>query len=55
VIVGRDRSRDEKGFREKMKLQIGVVKGKVQCQKRENEYRHYSFMNFGKQVKRTSD
>lgn len=52
--MGRDRSEDEKGFRDKMKLQIEGVKGKVQCQKRENEYRPYSFIHFGKQVKRTS-
>lgn len=47
----RDRSKDEKGFRDKMKLQIEGVKGKV---KRENEYRYYSLIHFGKQVKKTS-
>lgn len=51
MIVERDRSKDEKGFREKMKPQIAGVKGKVQCQERKNEYRHYSFMYFGEQVK----
>lgn len=47
MIAGRDRSKDEKGFRENMKLQIAGVKG----WERENENRHYSFLYFGEQVK----